>query len=276
MRLRLFALPIAIAAAPALAGQPAPADQAGQPQQERPGTGIAAEFVTGVEYQQGDLLAGERVEIFTVQNAARLRTGRTTFSASLPWHRIEAPGNVVGGGGLFGLPIIVDPTRPSTRDVRQELGDLRIGVGHALEPVGGFELSLSGQVKVPTASAERGVGTGETDVEVGAQVARQFGALTPFASVGYTMPGEPKNYELENGISARVGTSLELGRGMRGSVSYGYAESLSPRVSDEQQILAGLSADLSRSVSLGFHGIAGLSNGSTDVGAGVSVGFRLF
>ena len=236
----------------------------------------AAEIVTGLEYQEGDYFTGQRVEILSVQNTLRVRSGRATLAASLPWHRLEAPGNVVGGGGLLGLPILTDPSRPATRDVREGIGDLRLGAGYSLPAPGGVALTLSGQVKLPTASASRGIGTGETDVSVGAEAARSFGALTPFVAVGYTMPGEPEAYELRNSLSARGGIAMQLSPSLRGNVAYGYAQSVSPLVPDEQQISTGLSANLSRSLTLGLHGNAGLSAGSPDIGAGISLGFRLF
>jgi hypothetical protein len=276
--LPLSAIAAALAfAAPALAQETPPADTAEpQAQPARQGSGSAAEFVTGVEYQQGDYFTGERVEIVTVQNAARLRAGSTILSASLLWHRIEAPGNVVGGGGPLGLPIFVDLSRPAGRDVREGIGDLRLGVGHTLPSVGGVELTVTGQVKLPTASARRGIGTGETDVAVGAEVARRFGPVTPFAAIGYTLPGDPEAFDLQNSLSARGGVALQLGRGLRGNLSYNYAQSLRPLAADEQQISTGLNAALSRRVSLGVYGNAGLSEGAPDVGAGVSLGFRIF
>ena len=69
---------------------------------------------------------------------------------------------------------------------------------------------------------------------------------------------------------------MQLGETVRTNVSYGYAQSISPLVPDEQQISTGLDAKLSRTLSLGVYGNAGLSDGSPDVGAGVALGFRLF
>jgi hypothetical protein len=279
MLFRFFALPLALAAAPAWAQQAPAADPAPEERPVHRGPGTAAEFLSGVEYQAGDYFTGERVELLTVQNVARLRAGRTVVSASLPWHRIEAPGNVVGGpggGGLLGLPILVDPTQPAAREVRQGIGDVRLGVGHTLPPVAGAELTLSGQVKLPTASAERGIGTGETDVAVGAEIARRFGPATPYVAIGYTMPGEPTAYDLRNSLSARGGVALELRQGLRANVGYGYAESVSPLVPDQQQVSTGLSANLSSRLNLGLHGNVGLSEGSPDLGAGVSLGVRIF
>lgn len=258
MRIHLLAaLPLVVATSPAFA----------EP---------AAEIVTGLEYQEGDYFTGEQVEILSVQNHLRVRSGRATFTASLPWHRIEAPGNVVGGGGLLGLPLVVDPTQPAARDVRQGIGDLRLGAGYTLPSLAGVELTIGGQVKLATASAERGIGTGETDVAVAAEASRRFGAVTPFISVGYTMPGDPAAYDLRNSLSARGGVALQISEALRGNFSYGFAESVSSLVPDERQISTGLNANLSRRLSLGVYGNAGLSNGSPDVGGGLSLGFRIF
>ena len=236
----------------------------------------AAEISTGVANQEGDYGTGEGVETLSVQNQLRVRSGRAFFSASLPWHRIEAPGNVVGGGGLLGLPIIVDPTRPSQRQVRQGLGDLRVGAGYTLGAPGGVDLTVSGQVKLPTASARRGLGTGETDVTVGAEASRSFGSVTPFASMSYTLPGDPEAYQLRNSLAVRGGVAVQLAPGVRGNVSYGQAQSLSPLVEDERQLSTGLNAALSERLSLGVYGNTGLSDGSPDVGAGIQIGWRIF
>lgn len=235
---------------------------------------VAAEFVTGVEYRKGDYSTGQEVETLTVQNGVQLRAGRATVSATLPWHRIEAPANVVSGGGLLGLPIIIDPTRPTTRTRREGIGDLRIGAAYALPQVAGLELGVNGQVKLPTAAS--GLGTGATDITVGGDVSRNFGGVTPYVSLAYTIPGDPGSYELRNSLSARGGIGVGLAPGVRGDLSYNYAQSLGSSVPDEQQVSTGLSASLNRKLSLGIYGNAGLTGGAPDVGAGVSLGFRLF
>ena len=234
----------------------------------------AAELSTGIEYQEGDYGTGERVETLSVRNAVRIEAGRTFFTASLPYHRLEAPGNVVGGGGgLLGLPIIIDPTEPPTRQVREGLGDLRLGVGHTLPRLGGVDLTLSGQVKLPTASARRGLGTGEIDFSIGAEAARTVGRVTPFAAISYTMPGNPDDFELRNSFAARGGVVAQLSSNLRGTLAYGYAQSLSPLVPDEQQLSTGLNVGLSRQLSLGLYGSAGLSEGAPDIGAGLQLGW---
>jgi hypothetical protein len=235
----------------------------------------AAEVATGLTYEEGDYGTGERIARTTLDNRVRVRSGDVLLSASLPFHRIDAPGNVVGGGGPLGLPILIDPTRPPARDVRSGVGDLRVGAAW-LPQVGGVGLALTGEVKLPTASARRGIGTGETDATVGIEATRTIGAVTPFAGISYTLPGDPEGYALDDSLAARGGVSVRLGRGVSGSLSYGFAQSLHPLVGDEQQVATGLDIGLSRRVSLGLTGAAGLSEGSPDASAQVRLAWRLF
>jgi hypothetical protein len=236
----------------------------------------AVEVSTGIEYQKGKYGTAQKVEALSIPTNLRVSTGRVQFTATLPYLRIDSPGNVVGGGGgIFGLPIIVDPARPATRDRREGIGDLRLGAAYSV-PSSSLGLTFTGQVKVPTASERKRLGTGKIDYMVGAELSKSFAGITPFASVAYTIPGDPQGYDLRDSISARAGLAAQIGERVRGHIFYGYAQSLSRLVPDEQQISTGINAGLSDRLSLGLYGSAGLSQGAPDVGAGVQVGLRLF
>ena len=263
-----------VAASPALA-----LDQAGEQSTAiRPAPpSRSAEFLTGIEYEEGKYGTAQKVETVSIPTSLRVSAGRIQLTATLPYVRIDAPGNVVGGGGggILGLPIIVDPTRPATRDRREGIGDLRLGAAYTV-PSTSLGLTFMGQMKVPTASERKRLGTGKIDYMVGAELSKSFGGITPFASVAYTIAGDPQGYDLRNSISARGGLAAQIGEKVRGHISYGYAQSLSRLVPDEQQISTGINAGLSDRLSLGLYGSAGLSRGAPDIGAGMQVGLRLF
>ena len=263
---------IAVVAAPgaAFAGQSA----TGQPGSARPRPAAGLEMVTGVEHQRGRYGTGKQVRTTSIPTTVNVAAGRALFAATLPHVRVDAPGNVVGGGGLLGLPILIDPGRPAQRIRREGVGDLRLRASYAV-PTPGFGLAVSGQVKVPTASERNGLGTGKADYGVGAEVSKQLGRVTPFASLGYTVPGDPEGYDLRNSLSARAGAAVQIGAKTRGHLSYGYAQSVSPLVPDEQQIATGINTGLSKNLSLGVYGSAGLSRGAPGVGAGVQIGFKV-
>lgn len=238
-------------------------------------SGPSAEISTGIEYEEGEYGTGQRVSTTSIPASLRVSGGQFQFVATLPYVRIDAPGNVVGGGGLFGLPIIIDPSQPTSREKREGMGDLLLGAIYTV-PSRDVGLSFSGQAKIPTASEAKGLGTGKVDYAVGAELSKRIGRVTPFVGLGYSLPGDPDGYELRNSLSARVGAAMRISQTVRGQISYNYAQSASSLVPDEQQLSSSLHTNLSNRLSLGLYGSAGLSEGASDVGAGVQIGFRLW
>lgn len=262
----ILALALGSAASPLAAQSPA-----AEPQTRN--AGPAAEILSGVEYQQGRYGLKERSERVSVPTTFRVATGRVQLSASIPYVRVDGPANLVGGGFL-GLPIVVDPTRSGTRTRREGLGDVRAAASYRL-PTRAVGVSLSGEVKLPTASRAKGLGTGATDFSLGAEISKRVGAVTPFAALAYTLPGESEGLDLRNAISARAGAALQMGPAVRGHLAYGVAQSLSPDLEKEQQVTTGLNASVSRALSVGLYGSAGLSGSAPDLGAGIQLGVRI-
>ena len=190
---------------------------------------VEAGVSAGFEYQEGNFGAGQRIETSSIPFSAYANKGRLQFGATLPSLRVDAPGNVIGGSGLLGLPIIVDPTQPATRERREGFGDLRLNASYTI-PAGRAAIALWNQVKVPTASADKGLGTGELDYSFGAEVAAPIGRVTPFAGIGYTLTGEPEDYDLRNSLSARAGANVRLTESIAGRLSYAYAQSPSAAI----------------------------------------------
>ncbi len=250
----------------------APAFAQSAPEEEQDDT--SAELTTGIEVQQGDYNLAEDVDVLSVPTTVRVRDGGLTFSASLPWVRIDAPANVVTGGGILGLPIIIPPTTSTERVRRSGIGDLRLTGAYTTSalPVG---LTLSAQVKLPTASAAKGIGTGKIDVAIGAELFKPIGRVTPYLDIAYTMPGDPEDFRLNDSLSAGAGAVVRLGGNARARLGYDYAQAISPSLEDRHALSGGVDVGLSRMLSLGAYGSAGLSHGAPDMVAGLRLGLRI-
>lgn len=234
----------------------------------------AAQLVSGIEHKSGTYGTDARLETSSIPSSLLVSTGQLQLSATIPYVRIDGPGNVVGGGGFLGLPIIIDPTRPNTRSRREGIGDVRFAAAYTM-PVRSVGLAFSGEAKLPTASRAKGIGTGATDFAVGAEVSKSLGPVTPFVGLTYTLPGDPEGFELRNALSARAGAALQISPNVRGHLAYGHAQSISPELQAERQISTGLAANVSETLFLGLYGSAGLSPSAPDLGAGIQLGFRL-
>lgn len=262
------ALAAVLFAVPALAQEPAV---------HAPGTGEKrshVEISSGVDFERGDFGTQSDIEKTTIPLTVAVAEGRVRASAQLPWVRVTAPANVIAPTGPLGLPILADPMRPSTQSTRQGFGDLRVGAAYDL-PVQGFFASVRTGAKLPTASTDKGLGTGRADYSVGADVAKPLGAVTPFAGVTYTMAGDPDGFELRNSVSGQAGAALRLGKTTSAQLGYAFAQSPLEAGEDDQRIVGGLNTGVGKNLLLGFYGSGGLSDGAPDIGGGVTLGFKL-
>ena len=241
------------------------------PPSARQGRTPAVEVFSGVEVQQIELEDGQEVDKVSVPITARLTAGRLRITAQVPYTRVTGPRNVVAPSGPLGLPILVDPTQPAEVRRREGLGDVRVGLAYGLG-ISAVDVSLNTGVKLPTASADKGLGTGEVDYWVGADVSTTLGAVTPFAGINYTKVGDPELYELRDTISGEAGAALRLGRSASAHLGYSYSERASDLSRSEQRLFGGVNTAVGDRLSLGLYGSAGVT-GPADIGAGVSLGF---
>ncbi len=233
----------------------------------------SGEIFAGVEYEQGDYGTGAKVETVSTSVGAAVRKGRVRLAAAVPYLRTTAPVDVlVSQGGLLGTPLLFSGNNQTVRTRREGLGDATLQAAYDM-PVAGFTTSLGGGVKLPTASRAKGLGTGKVDYAVNAQVARALrGGITPFASVGYTMLGQPDGFAVRNTLSGTAGTRVALSSGASAALSYSYEQSASRALADRQSIGAGFGVALGHKLQLGLQGEAGLSRGAPDMKLGLRLG----
>lgn len=225
--------------------------------------GPSLSVTTGLDYSQGDYGTGVDTEILVVPLNVRYKTGGLRLSATMPWLRIEGSSAIVGDGSGG---VIIDPNAPRT--TRSGFGDLSFGAAYLIpEETLGFGLDLSARVKLPTASRSKGLGTGQTDVTIGAEVSKSLGPLTPFVSIGYRMPGDPDGIRLDNAWTASAGASLAAGRTVF-IASYDYREASSMLSEDSEEIFGAVSTPVGDRLNLTAYGTAGLSDGAPDFGVG--------
>lgn len=240
------------------------------PPTPRQGGTTAVEVFSGVQFQQIELEDGQEVDKFSVPVTARLTTGRLRITAQVPYSRVTGPGNVIAPSGPLGLPIFADPTQLAGVRSREGLGDARLGLAYDLG-IPSVDVSLNGGVKLPTASVEKGLGTGKSDYWAGADVSTTLGSVTPFAGISYTKVGDPEEYELRDTIAAQAGAALRLGNSASAHLGYSYSKRASDLFRSEQRLFGGVNTAVGDRLSLGFYGSAGVT-GPADIGAGVSLG----
>jgi hypothetical protein len=86
-------------------------------------------------------------------------------------------------------------------------------------------LDLVGRVKLGTADRDKGLGTGEQDFLLRADLYKFFDLFTLIGSGGYKLRGDPSDIDLENGFLASIGGSYEISNESSVGLFYDYRES---------------------------------------------------
>jgi hypothetical protein len=128
-------------------------------------------------------------------------------------------------------------------------------------------VALRAHVKTPTASADRGLGTGRFDEGVGVEVSQGLGHGTLLmADGGYTVIGDPAGIALDDTWWYDVGVGQDLAGGaVNVSVFYEEYRALVSGLEGARDVLAALTVR-GRGWQVQVAALAGLSDGAPDHG----------
>jgi hypothetical protein len=224
----------------------------------------------GAEYSEGDYGTGETTTSWYVPFSWRY--AGTAFSAAItiPYLSVSgsslvtfdgrplAPGGMSGGGGGGG----------STTHTDSGLGDVLLSGGYQLLDGAneGLWMSVRGIVKLGTADAEKGLGSGENDYTV--QLEAAMGALSGYT--GYTLIGDTDTIDYND--VAFVGVALDFPLGKRHGLGLEYySEQASlDGMDDVQEATISLGGPVSRGLNYSLYYTAGLSDSSAESLIGVN------
>ena len=233
---------------------------------------VDAKLLAGTDYVSGKL-DGRGYETVSMSGGLSARSGQFFLNAAMPYVVTTAPEElIVSNGGVLGTPLLSQPSVQSRQVTREGIGDLVLQGGY-LFPFGTVNASIAGNLKIPTASRENALGTGEFDFGMSGQVSRRFGRTVPFASASYTVIGEPEGYDVQNTLAGTVGSYFLVGDDSSVTVSYNYEESATTNIGNQQSVGLGVETGLSSRIQLGLEARTGLSRDAPDARVGLRIGF---
>lgn len=230
----------------------------------------------GASAWDGDFGAPTDSRISSILLGLRYRVGGLRLSANIPRMHIRSDGSIFTGIG--GTPLYTAPTVSPSQRVRSGIGDLTLGAAYLLPQDSGlgFDLEVSGSVKLPTASKASQLSTGKTDYSAGVTVSKTYGRLTPSVSATYRWFGDTPTWDFQNGFELSAGASYAVTDRTVVLAHYVYTKAATNLIADSHELLAGVSVPLAGD-RLRLTGFAskGLSKGAADVSGGLSLSWRL-
>jgi hypothetical protein len=227
-------------------------------------------FSFGAEYATGEYGGNKSIDEWYLPVTGEYLTGSWLFRLTVPYIEVTAPAGTVVSGGRGG-DFIVSGRGP--RRTESGLGDIIAGVTYqdilGTEQSVGLAVDLSGDIKFGPADEDKGLGTGENDYTVQADVYKYLDAFTPYATLGYRFRGDPDGANLDNGWLYTLGTMYRVSDRVSWSADYYFSEASSSASDDAKELSAGLSYNVNERQRLLGYVIKGVSDGSPDWGVGV-------
>jgi hypothetical protein len=223
-------------------------------------------FGTGFDFSRGDYGLATDTEVISVPLILGYSTGPWSFDARVPWTRIEGPATVVAGGGTT--------VRPTTA-AESGLGDIFVSSSYRFGAVvGGLNMSATVRVKLPTADESRGLGTGLADYYGQVDFYQTFGAITPFASLGYSMLGSNATYALEDGPYATAGARFRTSDRTVLAAALNWRDRLVAGGPYGTEAMLAVTHDLNARWRLLVYAMGGFTDASPDVAGGLQFSYR--
>ena len=227
----------------------------------------------GSVYAAGDFGAARDTSIISTALGLRYAIGNWRLTASIPYVRISSTGMFFTG--IDSTPIAVATNFSPDRRVKDGISDLTLGVAYSISPDDGrTEFELSGRIKLPTASDSSQLSSGNTDYSVGFEVTRSFEQISVFGSATYRFFGDPKEWDLRDGIALSAGLGVPLNEKSLLLTSYHFAQAASKFVGDSHELFLGASTLIGDiPLRLSAFGTLGLSHGAPDTSAGLALSY---
>ncbi|MHB8255374.1 MAG: transporter, partial [Acidiferrobacter sp.] len=164
-------------------------------------------------------------------------------------------------------------TKSTQTKTASGLGDIWLAAHYTLVPERGLQPALVpyAKIKLGTAQASQGLGTGQNDYEAGLGFNTTIGAnMFPFAHIGYRFVGSPAGQNLQNIATYDAGVSVAVNLRNIWTVMYSGAQSEQPGYSGPSDAIVAWNYNVTVAGS-GFQVYLdkGLSNGSANIGGGV-------
>jgi hypothetical protein len=224
---------------------------------------------SGFDFVTGKYGTDTGTDIWYIPFTTKLEGEKHSLKLTVPYLSITDSGSVVGGGDQV---IVVGDGEGGERKTEDGLGDI-IGVfSYYLYP--GTEVlpmvDLNYKLKVPTADKDRGLGTGEFDHSIEIDIAKAWGRTTVFTTGGYKIFGDPEDYELNDVFYGSVGAQYKVNDYIRTGLIYDIRDNTTDTGDGISEITGYLGRDLNDKWKIMVYGVAGLSDGSPDWGAGIT------
>ncbi|NMG42991.1 hypothetical protein GPA22_04500 [Aromatoleum toluvorans] len=219
-------------------------------------------LTTGLDYSSGEYGTDTTSETWYVPIAAKYETGPITLKLTVPYLSVKDAVVTQDGDPIQGT---------NCAGTKTGVGDITASAGYNLldGSSGGLLLDAVAKVKAPTAENDC-LGSEKTDYALQVDLAKAFGAVTTFGTLGWKDMGDK---ELRNPFYASVGVATKVAPETTVGVAYDWRGKLRSTSDPVSEASLFVSQKLSAQWKLQVYGVKGFSDNSPDWGGGMMVSY---
>lgn len=224
----------------------------------------ADELGGGVHYSTGDYGLSSSTEITSLVFTAEQETGDWRLKLTVPYLEVTGPATVIPGIGNVGR------AANTTKSTSAGLGDIVGAATYGLYFARGTAIDLTGRVKLPTADADEGLGTGEMDFGFQVDAYQAMERVTPFVGIGYTFFGDPAFASLNDVWNYSIGATYRIDERDSAGLSLDGRQQVSADSGKMREIVGYWMRRFQGPWRAQFYFLKGFADGSPDWGAGAT------
>jgi len=234
---------------------------------------VAAENATiisvGADYSSGKYGASEATDMWYFPFSVKYQTESWFMKLAVPYIRSTGPGSIVGGNG----DRVPTAQTEAAQITESGVGDVSLSAGYTVLNVNAWSVDLNAKLKLPTADEERGLGTGETDQSVEAEVIRSIGNGAFFATLGRKFYGDPPGIDYHDPVYVSAGGMVKSGS-VFGGIAYDWREAVIDAGDEVSEATLFFVFRLNASWKVQLYAVKGFSDASPDWGTGSVLSYR--
>jgi hypothetical protein len=242
----------------------------------------------GASYSNGSYDTLDKSYVTAFPLSLRYAQDGVWVRVTVPYVILRGPTNLLdapqpfGGGGHFGPgggdldgagAIPRAPGQPPLTHVAG-LGDAAVTLGYRFDLDDLTHVSVSTRVKLPTARASDGLGTGKTDLIVGGDLARDMGPVTLSVGMQHRFTGQPAFVELRDTWSVNGNLAWHLGAHALVGLDYEWRQSVVPGYPTANDVTAFTSLPLASRTRIDLYAGTGIGRGGAALLGGMAVRYR--
>ncbi|HLQ26271.1 MAG TPA: hypothetical protein VK138_10380 [Acidiferrobacterales bacterium] len=224
----------------------------------------------GLDYSTGDYGRETKTNIWYLPISIKYQKEKFALALTVPYLRIEGPATGVSAGDS----LIIAKGGVTTRS---GLGDIVAAATYNLVPgYGSWPLiDLTLKMKLATADETKGLGTGENDYAWQSDLAKAFGRLVVFGTVGRKYLGDPPGIEFNDIWYFSLGGGYKWDTNLTTGLIYDYREASISGNAQPREAVAYFSKKIDDKRKILGYLVKGFTDGSPAWGIGGSISFAL-